>query len=93
MDRSRESECSDTYCVIFLVDSTCYSLFNLVFGVTIGYRLIPIEFFENQGVDHSGSTRYMVEVEIIVFMVFFMSFPMEKFRVFLEKLVFIFNPG
>ena len=31
------------------------------------------------------------KVEIIVFMVFFMSFPMKKSRVFLEKLIFIFK--
>ena len=59
MDSSRELECSDKHCVIFLVDSTCYLLFNPVFGVTIGHRLISIEYFEKSG-SRSGSARYMV---------------------------------
>ena len=61
MDSSRELECSDKHCVIFLVDSTCYLLFNPVFGVTIGHghRLISIEYFEKSG-SRSGSDRYMV---------------------------------
>ena len=59
MDSSRELECSDKHCVIFLVDSTCYLLFNPVFGVTIGHRLISTEIFEKSG-SRSGSARYMV---------------------------------
>ena len=59
MDSSRELECSDKHCVIFLVDSTCYLLFNPVFGVTIVHRLISIEIFEKSG-GRSGGARYMV---------------------------------
>ena len=58
MDSSRELECSDKHCVIFLVDSTCYLLFNPVFGVTIVHRLISIEIFEKSG-GRSGGARYM----------------------------------
>ena len=70
MDSSRELECSDKHCVIFLVDPTCYLLFNPVFGVTIGHRLISIEYFEKSG-SRSGSARYMdiqstmIQLEVI----------------------------
>ena len=60
MDSFRELECSDKHCAIFLVDSTCYLLFNPVFGVTIGHRLISIEYFEKLG-SRSGSDRYVVK--------------------------------
>ena len=62
MDSSREPECSETHCVIFLVDSKPYQLSNPMFGVKPDRWLFVLNALKLRGGQRGGTVICYMDI-------------------------------